>query len=799
MSSNSNMWRTLSALAVLTALSPARAASFNPSTYTWYTTPAADFASTLPIGNGRLAAAIWGGAIDNITLNENSIWNGPFQDRVNPKAYEGFTESRAMLETGNLSAASDVVLQEMVSIPSSPKAYNPLGSLRLDFGHDASSVENYTRFLDLNKGVAGVRYQVGNVVYSREYVASHPNGVLAIRLKASKDGALNVVTMLERSKYVESLTAESSNGMGTLTLKANSGQSTDPIRFTAQARVLSRGGQITSNGTSLVVTGASIVDIFFDTQTSYRYPDETKRDATVEKQLDAAVKFNYPAVKQAATSDYQSLSARVRLDLGSSGSAGNQPTDIRLKKYKTDASSDPELVTLMFNFGRHSLIASSRAGATAGLPANLQGIWNQDYSPAWGGKYTVDVNLEMNYWHAQVTNLADTFEPVIDLMDKVLAHGEDVAKKMYHCDTGYILHHNTDLWGDAAPVDNGTKWTMWPMGSAWMSMNLMDQYRFTQDKTLLRERIWPLLKSAADFYYCYLFDFEGYYTSGPSISPENAFIIPKDMTIAGDSTGIDLAPTMDNLLLHELLAAIIETCKVLGITGEDLTNAQKHISKIRLPDIGSYGQVLEWRREYEETEAGHRHMSPILGLYPGSQMTPLVNQTLADAAKVLLNHRINSGSGSTGWSRAWTMSLYARLFDGNSVWNHTQYFLQKYPTDNLWNTDQGPGSAFQIDGNFGFAAGIAEMLLQSHAVVHLLPALPSAVPSGSVSGLVARGNFVVDMKWSGGELQHARVESRSGGVLALRVQDGESFTVNGEKYTKPIQTVAGKSYTVRLE
>ncbi|GIC90269.1 glycoside hydrolase family 95 protein [Aspergillus udagawae] len=792
------MWLT-SALALLTALSPTLATSFNPSTYTWYTTPAADFASTLPIGNGRLAAAIWGGALDNITLNENSIWSGPFQARVNPQAYDGFTKSRAMLEAGNLSAANDVVLQEMVSIPSSPREYNPLGLLRLDFGHDASTVRNYTRFLDLNTGVAGVRYQVGDVVYSREYVASHPDGVLAVRLRASKDGALNVITSLERSRYAESLTAGSSKGIGTLTLKANSGQSTDPIRFTAQARVLNRGGRIATNGTSVVVSGASIVDIFFDAQTSYRYPDESQREAVVTKQLDAAVKSTYPAVMQAATSDYRSLSGRVKLDLGSSGSAGNQPTDIRLKNYKANPNKDPELVTLMFNFGRHSLIASSRAGSSSGLPANLQGIWNQDYSPAWGGRYTVDVNLEMNYWHAQVTNLADTFEPVIDLMDRVLPHGQDIAKKMYHCDTGYILHHNTDLWGDAAPVDNGTSWTMWPMGSAWMSMNLMDQYRFTQDKTLLRERIWPLLKSAADFYYCYLFDFEGYYTSGPSISPEHNFKIPKDMTIPGKTTGIDLAPTMDNLLLHELFIAIIKTCEVLGIKGDDLTNAQKYVSKIRPPHIGSDGQILEWRRDYQETEPGHRHMSPILGLYPGSQMTPLVNQTLANAAKVLLDRRITSGSGSTGWSRAWTMCLYARLFDGNSVWNHAQYFLQNYPSDNLWNTDHGPGSAFQIDGNFGFAAGIAEMLLQSHAVLHLLPALPAAVPDGRVSGLVARGNFVVDMEWRGGKLQLAKVASRSGGVLALRVQEGKPFTVNGQTYTEPIQTVVGKLYTIRLK
>ncbi|EAW14993.1 glycoside hydrolase family 95 protein [Aspergillus clavatus NRRL 1] len=776
----------LNTLAVLAALPTSAYTLFSPSGHTWYTSPAKDFSSTLPIGNSRLAAAIWGSLTDNITLNENSIWSGPFQDRVNPRSYEGFTQVRSMLQDGKISAANQLTLVDMAGIPTSPRAYNPLGALKLDFGHD--TVNNYTRFLDLGMGVAGVEYEYDNVTYSREYVASHPDGILAVRLRASTPGSLNVACSLERSRYVKSNTANVRKSWGTLTLKANTGQANDPISFVAEAQIVSVGGHMSSDGSSVVINGASTIDIFFDAQTSYRFFEEDSRAAQLSKQLDAAVKQGYPAVKKAATRDYASLTSRVRLNLGSSGAAGGFSTDVRLFNYKKDANSDPELATLMFNFGRHLLIASSRGGDTPGLPANLQGIWNEDYEPAWGGKYTVDVNLEMNYWPAQVTNLAETFGPVVDLMDTVVPHGKDVAQRMYHCDAGYVLHHNTDLWGDAAPVDNGT---------AWMSMNLIEQYRFTQDKSLLKERIWPLLKEAANFYYCYLFEHEGHYISGPSISPEHAFIVPDEMSVPGKEAGIDLSPTMDNSLLQELFAAVIEACTTLGITGDDIDKAQKYLSKLPPPPIGSYGQILEWRREYNETEPGHRHMSPILGLYPGSQMTPAVNKTLADAAKVLLDHRIEHGSGSTGWSRTWTMNLYARLLDGDQVWHHAQNFLQTYPSDNLWNTDHGPGSAFQIDGNFGYTAAIAEMLLQSHAVVHLLPALPPAVPDGSVTGLVARGNFVIDMTWAQGMLKQAKIEARSGGELRLRVQNGGEFTVDGKKYTGPIQAVAGKTYTVK--
>ncbi|GKZ55753.1 hypothetical protein AnigIFM50267_009840 [Aspergillus niger] len=780
----------------LVAAIPLALASFDASHVSWYTTPANNFTSTLPIGNGRLGAAIWGTATENVTLNENSIWSGPFINRVNPRSYDALWPVRSLLAEGNMTEGNDATLANMVGIPDSPQSYSALGSLVLDFGHDEAGISNYTRYLDLRSGMAVVEYTYRAVRYRREYLASYPDNVVAVRLSSSEPGGLNMASSLARDRYVVSNNATLSHDGGLLTLRAYSNNVSNPIQFTAEARVVSD-GRATSNGTSLVVRNASTIDIFIDTETSYRYLAQENWEAEIKSKLDTACSSGFLAVKKNAIADYSALAQRVDLNLGSSGSAGNLPTDSRLVNYRTDPDSDPELVALMFHFGRHSLIASSRATESPALPANLQGLWNQDFDPAWGGRFTIDINLEMNYWPAEVTNLADTFSPFIDLLDVVHDRGLDVAESMYHCSNGgYVLHHNTDLWGDAAPVDNGTTWTMWPMGGAWLSANLIEHYRFTRDESILRNRIWPLLQSAARFYYCYLFPFEGYYSTGPSLSPEASYIVPDDMTTAGKEEGIDIAPTMDNSLLHELFQAVIETCDVLAINNTDCSTAASYLAKIKPPQIGSSGRILEWRLDYEESDPGHRHMSPIFGLFPGDQMAPLVNETLATAAKAFLDWRIAQGSGSTGWSRTWTMNLYARLFDGDQVWNHTQIYLQRFPSPNLWNTDSGPDTVFQIDGNFGFTSGIAEMLLQSYKVVHLLPALPAAVPMGRVSGLVARGNFVVDMKWSGGVLTEAKITSRSGSLLEIRVQGGSEFTINGERYTGGIQTDAGGVYTV---
>lgn len=545
------------------------------------------------------------------------------------------------------------------------------------------------------------------------------------------------------------------------------------------------------------VTGATTVDIFFDAETTYRYSTDSALETELANKLATATSQGYPALRTAAIADNTALIGRVSLDLGnSSGSAASVPTNQRLSNYKNNPTNDVQLVTLMYNMGRHLLVASSRDTGSLSLPANLQGIWNEDFNPPWGSKYTININLEMNYWHAETTNLAETTKPFWDLLAVAQGRGARAASDMYGCG-GFVLHHNIDCWGDPAPVDYGTPYTIWPMGGAWLSTHLMEHYRFTGNKTFLQETAWPILQSAAEFYYCFTFLWDGFYTTGPSLSPENPFYVPANEYQSGNSEGIDISPTMDNSLLYQLFSDVIEACQVLGLTSSDCTNAQTYRAKVRPPQIGSYGQILEWRQEYGETDPGMRHLSPLFGLYPGSQMTPTVSLSLANAAGILLNHRMQYGSGDTGWSRAWVIACYARLFNGDSAWNSVEAFIKTYPLTNLFNSNNGP--PMQIDGNFGFTAGVTELFLQSHAdLVHLLPALPSAVPSGSVTGLVARGGFVVDISWSNGALTSATITSNLGNSIALRVAGGTSFNVNGQTYSGPIDTKVGGVYTVSL-
>ena len=518
----------------------------------------------------------------------------------------------------------------------------------------------------------------------------------------------------------------------------------------------------------------------------------------LNRKLDAAVKAGYDAVKTAGVKDFTDLTSRVKLDLGSSGAAGTKATDARLTAYKNSPAADIQLPVLMFNFGRHMLIASSRDTGNLSLPANLQGIWNKDYSPSWQSKYTININTEMNYWPALVTNLAETHKPLFDLIDIARPRAQHVAKVMYGCDNGgMVMHHNTDVWGDSAPVDKGTPYMMWPMGAVWLSFHTMEHYRYTLDKTFLAERAWPALRDAARFQFCYLFMHEGYWTTGPSLSPENTFKVPSGKSTAGSSEGIDIGPAMDNQLLYQLFKDVIEAAAVLNITNADVDSAKAYLAKVKPPQVGSKGQILEWREEYAEAEPAHRHMSPLFGLFPGFQMTPLESTKLADASKVLVDQRMKAGSGSTGWSRTWVINLYARLHQADTAWSNCVTFIQKFLSSNMWNL--GETGTFQIDGNFGFTAGVAELLLQSHSgLVQILPSLPSALKTGSVTGLVARGNFVVDIAWENQKLTKGTITARNAGTLALQVQNNVAFTVNGTKYSAPIAATAGAVYVIAL-
>ena len=535
-----------------------------------------------------------------------------------------------------------------------------------------------------------------------------------------------------------------------------------------------------SNGT-LSISEATTIDVFFDAESNYRFEEQQDRDAEINRKLSRAVAQGFEKVKKDSLDDVASLIDRAELNLGESPDGlADLPTDERAVNARND-NSDIQLSTLVWNLGRHMLVAASRnTEADVDFPANLQGVWNNETTAAWGGKYTININTEMNYWLSMSTNLVEIQEPLFDLLRVAQPRGQEMAKKLYGCE-GTMFHHNLDLWGDPAPTDNYTASSIWPMGAAWLVQHMMEQYRFTGDKAFLEETAYPFLVEVAKFYHCTTFEFNGAWVVGPSLSPEASFYVPSNMSVAGEVVAMDLDVEMDNQLLRDVFESLIEAADVLGIDDEDVEKAKNFLPNIRAPRFGSIGQILEWRYEYEEVEPGHRHLSHLYGLHPSHQFSPIVNKTLAEAAKVSLDRRIREGSGDTGWSRTWTINQYARLLDGATAWESVEEWFAGYATEGLWNTDNGSG--FQIDGNYGFTSGLTEMLLQSHAgVVHLLPALPSdASPNGSVKGLLGRGGFVVDIEWKDGKFESANIESKLGGSLKLLVSSGASYSIHGKE------------------
>ncbi|KAL2847552.1 Six-hairpin glycosidase-like protein [Aspergillus pseudoustus] len=785
------------AVALAALISGTLAASFDGSRYLWYDTPGTQFDASLPIGNGRLGGTLYCLPTEIVTWNENSVWSGTFQDRVNPNALDAFPKVRDLLVNGNVTSAGELALSDMTGSSIDPRKYQVLSNLYVDLGQNGDAT-NLVRSLDTLEGYTACEYEFNGVSYTRELIASVPSGVLGFRIHANTSKAINLNAYLQRDRYVQSNNASVADGVNLIVMKATTGE-VDYSTFTAAVRVVVDEGNVTAEGGKLYVTGATTVDFLLDAESSYRYGTDSDQEKELNRKLDAAAKLGYEALRKEAIADHKDLAGRVTIDLGASkDGAASLPTNERMTNYRSSPDDDVEFATLMFNYGRHLLITSSRDTSERSLPPGLQGIWNQEYDPSWGAKYTVNINLEMNYWPAETTNLNELTSPLWDLLALVQERGADVAERMYGC-PGFVLHHNTDLWGDSVPVDNGTAYSVWPMGGAWLALHMMEHYRFTGDETFLRERAYPIFKSAFEFFECYLFELDGYLTTGPSCSPENVFWIPSEMTVAGQTEALTLSPTMDDSILFELLTALNETHQILKINDDLSATVQTYLGKIRPPQIGSEGQILEWIEDFAETDPAHRHFSPLFGLFPGTQLTPLVSTELANAAGILLDRRMNSGGGSTGWSRAWSISLYARLYRGDDAWNNVRAWIQTFLLTNLWNSDRGGSSVFQIDGNLGYTAAIPELLLQSHSgVVHLLPALPSAVPTGSVSGLVARGGFEVDIAWEKGALTKATVKSLLGNKLTLLLNGETSLYVNGEKYTGPVSTEKGKDYTITV-
>ncbi|KAL7791857.1 family 95 glycoside hydrolase [Trichoderma ceciliae] len=777
-------------------------AALDGSRYLWYTAPATDWETgVLPIGNSRLGAAIFGGGNEVVTINEDTLWDGPLQNRIPPNGLAALPTVRQLFVANNLTSAGNLVMSQMMPAVGSERQFSYFGNLNLNFGH-ASGISNYTRSLDTRQGDCSVSYTFNGVTYTREYVASAPAGVIAARFTASKAGALSVSATFSRISNILSNIASTSGGVNALTLQGSSGQAaaSNPILFTGKARFVASGATFSASGGTLAITGATTIDVFIDVETNYRYPTASALAAEVDKKLNAAVSQGFQSLHDAAIAGSSALLGRANINLGTSPNGiANLPTDQRVKSARS-GFNDPQLIVLAWNYGRHLLVASSRnTSAAIDMPPNLQGVWNNATNAPWGGKFTININTEMNLWPAGQTNLIETQLPLFDLLRVAQPRGQEMAQKLYGCN-GTVFHHNLDVWGDPAPTDNFPSSTMWPMGATWLVQHMLEQYRFNGDLNFLRNTAYPYLLDISKFLQCYTFTWQGNRVTGPSLSPENTYFVPSGSSVAGQQEPMDIAPEMDNQLMRDVMSGIIEAAAALGIASSDsnVRAAAAFLPQIRTPRIGSFGQILEWRSEYPETDPGHRHLSPLYGLHPSNQFSPLVNSTLSAAAKALLDHRVASGSGSTGWSRTWLMNQYARLFSGADVWKHLVAWFATYPTPNLWNTNGG--STFQIDGNFGFTSGVTEMLLQSHAgTVHLLPALPgSNIPTGNVRGLLARGGFQVDIDWQGGSFKTATVTSTRGGQLKLRVANGQSIKVNGAAYTGAISTSSGTKYSITV-
>lgn len=551
-------------------------------------------------------------------------------------------------------------------------------------------------------------------------------------------------------------------------------------------------GDISIDGNTFVITDADSVELFYDAETLFQFPDGSYEDV-VKKKLDAAASQGFSNLKSEAVEDFANLYNRVSLSFEDPGSEqGSKPTDERLAGINGTGifEEDPGLLQLVYNFGRYLLISSSRPGS---LPANLQGIWNDDFEPPWDSKYTININIQMHYWQADTNNMPEVLEPLWDHLHRMQQRGADVAKEMYGCG-GWVCHHNTDIWGDCAPQDALVPSTAWPMGAVWLVNQAMDHFRFTQDESFANDIALPLVRGAMEFIYDFAVLDGDYYLIYPSISPEMAYEIPG----GEEPQGLSRNTQMDRALLHDLFSSFLEVSEAVG-NSEGVDSAADFLSRVGPPTASANtSRLLEWEEDFTEAESGHRHFSSIYGLYPGRQYSPLVgNKTIFDAAHALLEYRMEHGSGSTGWSRVWAGLLRARSFEGDIALQDAHELLVSHTSPNLFSDAHG---AIQMDATFGIVSQVNEMFLQSHnGMIHIGPAIPStAVSTGEFSGWVARGSFIVDARWEDGNIVWASITSRAGGELAIRIQDGRGFFVDGEPYDGAIATEAGQTFEITL-
>jgi alpha-L-fucosidase 2 len=754
----------------------------------WYTEPARQWELAMPIGCGRLGAMVFGRVVDErIQFNEDTLWTGKPHDYVRAGARNHLGEIRRLLFEGKVKEVTPIVRGAFLSDPVHQEAYQPFGELRLHVpGHDGAA--DYRRELDLDSAVARVTYRVGEITYRREAFASYPDQVIVVHLEADRGHSVSFSLSL-----VSPHPATRCRAVAPDTSAMAGRVRGDGLGFEARVRVIPSGGRVAVTDEGITVTEADAATLLLAAATSYKSFQDVSADpaSRCEVTLSKVGPKSYESLRADHVADHRRLFRRVRLDLGRNDRA-DWPIDRRVQQIVADGNrvitapaggrtsgpgrsfglpSDPALAALYFQFGRYLLIASSRPGSQ---PANLQGRWNELTDPPWGSKYTTNINLEMNYWPAEPTNLAECHEPLFDLVDDLVVSGSRTAREQYGA-RGWVLHHNTDAWRGTAPINNVDG--VWPTGGAWLCHHLWEHYLFSGDREFLARRAYPALKGASLFFVDYLVrdPKSGWLVTNPSISPE------QDPLCYG--------PAMDNQLIRSLLGYTIEAAAILGVDRELAARLSEVRRRVPPNQVGRHGQLQEWLDDVDEPNNRHRHMSPLWGLYPGWDITPADPRTF-EAAKVLLAWR---GDGSTGWSFAWRIPLWARAHDGDLAYRQLELQLARRTFPSLLDKC-GP---FQVDGNFGATGGVAELLLQSHQrppdspgvyQLDLLPALPAAWPQGSITGLRARGGFDVDLNWDKGALTRAEIRSRLGNPCRIRygdrtedlaTQPGDAFVFEG--------------------